>query len=468
MTTQAPDPVATSTREQSDPEASSGTGGKPPTADRRRRWPVISGMPAEYFLVLFAVIVVASLTGTLPTSLIAGFAAAIAFAGILMWIGQKVPYLRDFGLPVILCLFVPATLVYLGVMPESTIALFDAFVDEQGAMDFILIVIIVGAILGMPRKLIVKAGVRFIVPVIGTIAATLLLIGLVGAAIGYGFGRAMLLIAAPVMAGGLPIGAIPMSEMYAQAVGGTPDDFFPALLSAVLVANIVCIFAAAIFSGVGKRRGRTWVGFNGNGQLLRVKSNAADLKQPAPVTTATFTGLTQGLLIAGAIFIGATMLSALVPNIHAYAWAVLVTIVLKIAKLLPLELETASSHLGDWFVTGLVPPLLIALSTTKITIADVIAVLGDGQFVFLIVAAVVISGLAAGLFGLLVKMYFIDSAIVPGLIMADTGGSGDLAVLSASERMNLLPFATIATRFGGTLTLLLVSLLTPLLAATLL
>ncbi|MFI5681977.1 2-hydroxycarboxylate transporter family protein [Streptomyces cellulosae] len=47
--------------------------------------------------------------------------------------------------------------------------------------------------------------------------------------------------------------------------------------------------------------------------------------------------------------------------------------------------------------------------------------------------------------------------------MADTGGSGDVAVLSASERMHLMPFATVANRVGGTLVLFVTSLLTPLL-----
>ena len=65
---------------------------------------------------------------------------------------------------------------------------------------------------------------------------------------------------------------------------------------------------------------------------------------------------------------------------------------------------------------------------------------------------------------LLVKFNFVEVAIVPGLVKPDTGGSGDLSVLSGSERMHLMPFAAITNRIGGTLVLFLTSLMVPMLA----
>ncbi|EGD01694.1 citrate carrier protein, partial [Burkholderia sp. TJI49] len=62
--------------------------------------------------------------------------------------------------------------------------------------------------------------------------------------------------------------------------------------------------------------------------------------------------------------------------------------------------------------------------------------------------------------GRLMKMYPIDTAIV-NACHSGQGGTGDVAILTAANRMQLMPFAQIATRIGGaivvTVTLILVA-----------
>jgi Na+/citrate or Na+/malate symporter len=67
--------------------------------------------------------------------------------------------------------------------------------------------------------------------------------------------------------------------------------------------------------------------------------------------------------------------------------------------------------------------------------------------------------LGAGLVGKLVGFFPIDAAITAGLCMSNMGGTGDVAVLSAAERIELMPFAQISSRIGGAFILILSSVL---------
>lgn len=429
------------------------------------RWNIM-GMPMWVFLPMFLAIALAVYTDTFPSELISGFAFATALGVMLMWIGQQVPLLKDYGLPIIMALFVPAVFVWQGWIPENTVAAMEAFTSEQGAWDFILVAIIAGAILGMPRQLIIKAGVRCAVPVVGTIVGVLAVMGVIGAALGYGFGETIFFVAAPVMAGGLPIGAIPMSEMYAEAAGASPGDYLTILISAVLIANIVCVIFAAVLNGVGKRSLRNRLWFCGNGQLLRVSDEEAEsLRIPEKAPSSTFVAMSQGLLIAGTLFIVGSMLNAVVPDIHTYAWVTFVAAAIKIAGFVPDEIEEAASEWGEFATKAFVPALLASVSIAAIDIGGVVDGVSDARFLALVVITVLVSGIIAGALGFVMRFYVVESAIVPGLVMADTGGSGDVAVLSAAERMHLLPFATIATRLGGALLLVITAALVPILGS---
>jgi malate:Na+ symporter len=131
------------------------------------------------------------------------------------------------------------------------------------------------------------------------------------------------------------------------------------------------------------------------------------------------------------------------------------------SPMLPGQLEESSRHWGDLAASLFVPALLVAVSLTYIDIADVLAAVSSPLFMALTVATVLVATLTSGLLGWLVKFHFVEVAITPGLVMADTGGSGDVSVLSAANRMHLMPFAALTTRLGGALVLFVTSLIAP-------
>ena len=57
--------------------------------------------------------------------------------------------------------------------------------------------------------------------------------------------------------------------------------------------------------------------------------------------------------------------------------------------------------------------------------------------------------------GYMVGFYPIDAAITAGLCMANRGGGGDLVVLGAANRLDLMTYAAISSRLGGAMVLIL-------------
>jgi len=71
----------------------------------------------------------------------------------------------------------------------------------------------------MDRDLLKKRAVRFLPVSFISMGAAILVCGLVGMITGRGFGEAILYIALPMMSGGMGAGVVPLSGIYASALG---------------------------------------------------------------------------------------------------------------------------------------------------------------------------------------------------------------------------------------------------------
>ena len=80
------------------------------------------------------------------------------------------------------------------------------------------------------------------------------------------------------------------------------------------------------------------------------------------------------------------------------------------------------------------------------------------MYFLLVLITVLGAAFGAGLIGWMMGFYPIEAAITGGLCMANMGGTGDVAVLAASKRMELMPFAQISSRIGGAFMLILATL----------
>ncbi len=414
----------------------------------------ILGMPAWFFLVACVVIFGASYLDKLPGGMIGAFAYMIALGTILGIIGNNTPIVKDYlgGGPIV-AIFGSAFMVYMGIMPEGTITVVTDFMKGGGFLSFYIAALICGSILGMDSKLLVKAGVRYAVPLICGVIASLGLAAIAGGIIGYGWREAILHIAMPIMGGGMGAGAVPMAQIYSNYLGQPAEFYISILVPALALGNVFAIVAAGLLDKLGKSKPK----LSGNGQLM------ADFKyEKKEDEKFDIEKMGAGLFVSTAFLILGKIIAIFIP-LHYYALMILMVAICKIFNLVP---EFVQESCNQWYKFVAKNFTLALLIGVGVVYTDLGTVIGAITLQYVIIDAVVIIGaiLGAGFGGKLVGFYPIESAITAGLCMANMGGTGDVAVLSASDRMELMPFGQIASRLGGALMLIIGGILVPLLA----
>jgi malate:Na+ symporter len=429
--------------------------------DGHGRASLIAGIKWPYFVLMIVVLIVAGYLGALPDEMISGFAITMVLGGLLWWLGSIIPVIKDYGAPTVFCVVLPAVIAGFHILPPDLVDAATNFTSGYGFINFYISALIAGSILGMPRKLLISAGARYAVPLLGMIVAVLASIGGLSALIGRGFWDGIFFIAAPIIGGGVGAGAVPMSEMYGAQMGVDAGDALSKIIPAVIIGNIFTIIFAGVLNGLGKNGRQLFKGFNGEGNLLRMTGDSTDFKVPERAATSRFNVLIVGVIFAALLYILGQVIGHFVPSIHPYAWTILAAALIKIFGLLPQTYENAAS---DWFAfvaAAWTPALLVGISFAYIDTSAVVALVADPLYIVLILCTVIVAGIVAGVLGYLVKMNYIEASISVGLGMTDMGGTGDVAVLSAANRFELMPFLQISSRLGGALVLLILSFLLP-------
>ncbi|MGL5437190.1 MAG: 2-hydroxycarboxylate transporter family protein [Lachnospiraceae bacterium] len=415
-------------------------------------------LPWPIFLILAAVIFLALGLGVLPKGMIGAFAFMIILGTIFSEVGNRMPIVRTYlgGGPVIV-IFGSATLVYLGIINQGTVEIVDNFMKTNGFLDFYIAALITGSILGMNRKMLISAAFRYLPAIIGGVACALGLAFVVGSLIGYGGKQAVFFIAIPIMGGGMGAGAVPLSQIFSAQTGISAETLISMMVPAVAMGNALSIVVGGLLNILGKKVPK----LSGEGQLMMKFKNDVSSTQDqneAAKNSISLTSLGVGLLIATTFFTWGAIVGKFIPAIHAYAWMILSVAIVKVAGVLPEKFETCCHQWYQFIMTNLTSALLVGIGISFTNIGEVLAAF-SGSYLILVFVTVLGAVLGSAIIGRLVGFFPIESAITAGLCMSNMGGTGDVAVLSAAKRMELMPFGQISSRIGGAFMLLLSSFL---------
>lgn len=441
-------------------------------------------LPWPVFAICGAVVLVCAYMGLLPTGMAGCFAFMIVVGTILNEIGERTPIINSYlGGGAIVIIFGSALLNYFNLMPTKTVdgesvsyvfkGITTFFKGDGAFLDFYIAALITGSILGMNRKLLMKAAARYFPAIFGGLILSFALCVGLGAITGFGAVKALLLIALPIMGGGMGAGATPLSKIFESTGTMSAADAISIMTPAVAIGNAISIVMAGIIVKV--IRDKKW---NGNGALMQAGSVDPKELEISPEMQkkrddVNVINLGIGLLVSCSFFIWGFILSGLWKSyvsssvtIHAYAWMIITVAICKIFNLIPENIEVACYQWFQFIMKNLTTTLLMGIGLCYLSINTVIETF-TLQYLLLCLVTCLGAFFGAAIVGKLVGFYPVESGLTAGLCMANMGGTGDVAVLSAANRMELMPFAQISSRLGGAIILLLGSLMLSLLGGLL-
>ncbi|HFU5936093.1 TPA: 2-hydroxycarboxylate transporter family protein, partial [Enterococcus faecium] len=363
-----------------------------------------------------------------------------------------IPILKDLGGKVLVVTFLPAFLVYKHWLPQSTVTVVSDFMNNNNFLMFFITLLVVGSIASMNRQTLVKATSRIII--------ILILCDVIGSLIGTGVGillglsawNAYFFIVAPIMAGGVGEGAMPLSIGYAAILSGMgQNDIFGKILPCVMLGSLV----AVLLSGMLKKIGEKYPQLNGQGNLIdgddEHLENLKGSAKPVNIEKTLLAGVVAITIYFVAVYVEyllKTLLGFSIPS------PVILLVSLMGAKMLgfiPKNIEEGGNSLYGFTVRGITPPLLFGVGVAKTDWLELIEVFKNPATIVTIIVTVVAIVATAFIAAKFLKMYPVDTAIAVSCCSGQ-GGTGALAILAAGDRMELMPFAQVAVRLGGAMT----------------
>ena len=415
-------------------------------------------IPLPLYITLAVIIFIASVYNALPADMIGGFAIIMILGVLFGDLGMKIPILKDIGGPAILALLIPSTLVFLGVFNTASMNAVTTLMKTSNFLYFYISCLVVGSILGMKSKVLIQGFTRMFIPlIVGTLTAVIVGL-LVGMLFGYEIKHTLFYIIVPIIGGGIGEGILPLSIAYSSILGESAESFVAQMIPAAVIGNIVAVVTAGLMMRLGEKK----KSLSGNGTLVK----ASDDKEMAADTNndnkkVDFSLMGAGLLIACTFFIFGDFAHKFI-GIPGPVIMILLATLIKCLQLMPNKMEQGAHQLYKFISTSLTWPLMVGLGMLYIPLEEVVKIVSPAYIV--ICASVVITMIGSGFFvGKLMKMYPVDAAIVTGC-HSGLGGTGDVAILSASKRMSLMPFAQVATRLGGVSTVIAATFLMKLLS----
>lgn len=419
------------------------------------------GMPLPIYAFFATIVLACAYFNIIPNQMIGAVAVLFAFGILIGEIGERLPIWNKFlGGGAMLCFLAAGLLKYFNLLPECVTNVSDGWINGYSFLNVFITFLVVGSLLGIDRDVLIKSGSLYI----PTLLCSLLGACVFGVVAGLIFGNDPLYLITsyvlPIMGGGAGAGAVPMAQVYSDATGQDSAGYLSFCMAILALGNIVAILMAVVMDLVG----RAFPKMTGHGELLRVKNKSLEVESKTPAPAVTVDDIAAAIFIcAGFFMLGQLVSKKILPTVFGvaipnFAYMIIFAALANIFNLIPENLREACRRCQHFCGNKLVWIQMVGMGISAINFSTMFSV-ASWQNVVIVLMIVIGCCVGSALFGWIVGFFPVESAITAGLCMANMGGAGDLAVLGAAKRMDLMVYAQISSRIGGAIVLLIASIL---------
>lgn len=413
----------------------------------------IGPLSLPMYVVFSAVIFFAVYLEVVPIDVLGGMGIIMSLGWLLGKIGSSIPVFNKYGGSTILSMIIPAIFILYNLFPENSLEAVNLLMSDANFLDLYVFSLVTGSILGMNRNVLVQGFARMVVPMMTGFVLALIIPSAVGWALGLGFEHTLFYIVTPSLAGGIGGGVLPLALGYSSITGVAYGEMVAILAPASILANFFSIGGAALMSRLGEKKPE----LTGNGTLVKsgkaIVLDKEDKKVDLPIS---YKLLGIGFFLLVTVYIGGNVLEQFI-GLPAAVIVIFGSTFLKYFQILPKNFEQGALQLNNLVSSNFTYPLMVGLGIIYLTLEDVLVML-SWQYLVVICVTVATLGATGFFMAKFVNMYPVEASIL-SLNQSAMGGTGNVAVLSTSNRQEMMPFAQVATRIGGAIAISLMIML---------
>ncbi|MGI9142637.1 MAG: 2-hydroxycarboxylate transporter family protein [Fluviibacter sp.] len=414
----------------------------------------IGPFPLTLLAIIVLILLIASEQNLLSDDVIGGLAALMTTGYILSNLGARIPGLNRLGGPAILCVLVPSLFLGYHLIPPDATKTIHTALDRDNILYLYIASLVVGSILGIDRRaierhvLVHKVSKRFLPLIAGSMAAAIVA-PLIGMLFGINPWHSFLFIVTPILSGGLGEGILPLALAYSEITHKSRIELSSFMIPAALIANLCAIMAASMLNWFGER----YPSFTKSQDQIQASIEPNDLEDNTPINIEL---MGAGILLICTLYTLGRLLSPIV-SLPATIAMILVVVILKLLKVFPVEIETGAYQVYKAVSKALTPAILVGMSVLYIPWQVLVQVIEPG-FLAVCISTVLTTVGTGFIVGRLLQISPVDSAIICAC-HSGFGSSGNMAILGASKRQRLMPFAEVAISLGGAVMVIAATLL---------